>query len=83
MTTNIERAAEVLRDDKHYKMGPHGEQFLTSEAARSLADAGLLKPDQPMAEEVEYRIVDPDTNGGRYEMRRWVRGVTEWRLDND
>ncbi len=47
MTTNIERAAEVLRDDKHYKMGPHGEQFLTSEAARSLADAGLLMPNLP------------------------------------
>ena len=36
-----------------------------------------------MAEEAEYRIVDPDTNGGRYEMRRWVRGVTEWRLDGE
>lgn len=44
---NVERAAEVLRDDKHYKVGPHGEQFLTSEAARSLADAGLLMPDMP------------------------------------
>lgn len=43
--SNQERAAEVLRDDKHYNMGPHGEQFLTSEAARSLADAGLLMPD--------------------------------------
>lgn len=31
-----------------------------------------------MAEDVEYRIVDPDTNGGRYELRRWSRHVTEW-----
>lgn len=31
-----------------------------------------------MAEEVEYRIVDPDTNGGKYELRRWSRHVTEW-----
>lgn len=34
-----------------------------------------------MAEEVEYRIVDPDTNGGRYELRRWSRHVTEWSTD--
>lgn len=45
--TNQERAAEVLRDNKHYNIGPHGEQFLTSEAARSLAEAGLLMPDLP------------------------------------
>lgn len=36
-----------------------------------------------LAEDVEHRIVDPDTNGGRYELRRWVRGVTEWRLDDE
>ena len=53
MTTNIERAAEVLRDDKHYKMGPHGEQFLTSEAAHSLADAGRLMPDLPAPHTVD------------------------------
>lgn len=34
-----------------------------------------------MVEEVEHRIVDPDTNGGRYELRRWVRRVTEWSTD--
>lgn len=31
-----------------------------------------------MAEEVNYRIVDPDTNGGKYELRRHTRHVTEW-----
>lgn len=36
-----------------------------------------------MTDEVEHRIVDPGTNGGRYEMRRWVRDVTEWRLDDE
>lgn len=34
-----------------------------------------------MAEEVEYRIVNPDTNGGRYELRRRSRHVTEWSTD--
>lgn len=34
-----------------------------------------------MSEEAEYRIVDPDTNGGRYELRRWSRHVTEWSTD--
>ena len=34
-----------------------------------------------MTVEVEYRIVPADSNGGKYETRRWARHVTEWRPD--
>ena len=79
MTTNIERAADLIADATI----PPGTSIRRGMdrailATKLLADAGLLMPDLPMAEEVEYRIVDPDTNGGEYELRRWSRHVTEW-----
>lgn len=32
-------------------------------------------------QEVEYRIVPTDHNGGKYQTRKWTRMVTEWQPD--
>lgn len=52
-------------------------EYILERAIRAMATIAA------MAEEVEYRIVDPDTNGGEYELRRWSRHVTEWSTDNE
>lgn len=47
-------------------------EYILDRAIRALATiAG-------MTTEADYRIVNPDTNGGKYEMRRHERYVTEW-----
>lgn len=50
-------------------------EYILDRAIRAMATLAV------MSEEVDYRIVNTDTNGGKYELRRWSRHVTEWSTD--
>lgn len=80
MTTNIDRAADVIYGTLSGKYGDFGHH---EDAAQALADAGLLAPaPQIIRSKTELRTLDPDTlvlDAAGYTVR-YGSQVTRWDL---
>lgn len=73
--------ARTLADMTPEEAREHLAKFDAGEFMEWTGLVRALRTIAGMSEEVEYRIVPTDHNGGKYQTRKWTRMVTEWQPD--
>lgn len=81
LATKLIADAGLITPDMQELEWPGSSLVVSGESETLSVETEESEGPRGATQEVEYRIVPTDTNGGKYQTRKWTRMVTEWQPD--